>query len=90
VFVANLGEKYVLLTEEFAKALKEPTVNGLFNDLLYFLLTSIFNMQEQEENEEEQDITSDDTNMKSTSLHSNHTSVHFHSTIHIIALNFPP
>lgn len=56
-----------MFTEELAKALKETTVNGLFNDLMYFLLTSIFNMQEQEENEEEQDLSSGDTNMKSRS-----------------------
>ena len=36
-------------------------MNGLFNDLLSFLLTSIFSMQEQEESEEKQYVTHEDS-----------------------------
>ena len=40
---------------EFCKALQETSVDNLFADVLHFLLKSIFNLQEQEEEEEDWD-----------------------------------
>lgn len=55
----------LLLVEDLSRSLVESDVHGLFFDLLKFLLTAIFNLQEEEDEEPEED---DDANVKSKDM----------------------